>query len=65
MDLHLTESLNCIGLIQLVEDRSEVNRYDKDIIGVRSDIIIASSAPPNPDIPVKTGWLKTYFPLGM
>ena len=39
---------NCIGLLQLVEYRSGVNRYDKDIIGVRSDIIVSSLAPPNP-----------------
>ena len=65
MDFWRAERLNCIGLFQLLEDRSGVNSYNEDIIGVRSNIILASLAPPNPDIWVKTGWLKTHLPQGM
>ena len=50
----------CIGLLQLVEDRSGVKIYDEDIIGVRYDIIVASLAPHNPDIRVKKSWIKTH-----
>ena len=65
MEFRRGKSLNYIGLLQLLEDRSGVNSYDEDIIGVRSDTIVASLAPPNPDIRVKAGWIKTHFPQGM
>ena len=53
---------NCISLLQIFEDRSGVNSYNKDIIGVPSDIIVASLMPPNPDIWVKMSWNKNHFP---
>ena len=65
MDFRRDKILNCIGLIQLVKDRSGVNRYDEEIIGMSSDIVIAFLTPPTPDIRVKMSWLKTNFPQGM
>ena len=62
MDFLRAESLNCISLL---EDISGVNSDAEYIISVRSDIIAASLAPPNPDIWVKTGWLQNHFPQGM
>ena len=47
------EGLNSIRILQLVKDRSGVNSYGEDIIGVGSDIIVASLAPSNLDVRVK------------
>ena len=64
-ELLAPQILKFIGILQLIKYRSGVNSYNEDIIGVRSNIILASLAPPNPDIWVKTGWLKTHLPQGM
>ena len=50
MNLRRPKSLNFILHLQLVKDRSGVNDYDEDIIGMRPDVILASLAPPNPYI---------------
>ena len=65
MDFQRSERLNCIGLLKLVKDRGGVSSYNEYIIGMRPDIIVASLAPPNPDIRFKMSWLKTHFPQGM
>ena len=55
MEFRRAESLDFIGLLQLVEHRSGVNSYDEGIIGVRSDIILASLAPPQSRHPGQNG----------
>ena len=65
MNIRQAKILNCIGLLKLVKDRSGVNIYNEDVIGMRTNIIVASLAPPNPDIWVKMSWLKIYLPQGM
>ena len=65
MNLRRPKSLNFILHLQLVKDRSGVNDYDEDIIGMRPDVILASLAPPNPYIQDKKSWLKSHCLQGM
>ena len=60
-----TKFIYRISLLQFLKHPCRVFGYHQDIISVSPYVVVATIAPPNPDIRVKSGWFKLHVPQGL